>query len=66
MTSQPVHTNDPSVLPPVDCPLLIALRQGDVMVRAERVSHLRNRDGEMDYRLEDGIIVTGRYRWVYP
>lgn len=56
--------NRPEVLPPVDCPLV--LRLGSVAVRAERVSYLRDRAGEMDYRLSDGSVITGRFEWSYP
>lgn len=60
----PYAWNRPEVLPPVDCPLV--LRLGSVAVRAERVSYLRDRSGEMDYRLSDGSIIRGRYQWSYP
>ena len=60
----PYSWNRPEVLPPVDCPLV--LRLGSVAVRAERVSYLRDRAGEMDYRLSDGSVITGRFEWSYP
>ena len=60
----PYAWNRPEVLPPVDCPLV--LRLGSVAVRAERVSYLRDRNGEMDYRLSDGSAITGRFEWSYP
>lgn len=56
--------NRPEVLPPVDCPLV--LRLGSLAVRAERVSYLRDRAGDMDYRLSDGSVISGRYHWSYP
>lgn len=61
-----VHTNDPGVLPPVACPILIAVNADNVMIRAERISHLRDRSGDMDYRLENGEVIVGRFRWTYP
>lgn len=58
------HWNKPEVLPPVDCPLLIRLE--GVAVRAQRVNHLQDRAGVMDYRLSDGSIISGRFEWTYP
>ena len=56
--------NPPERLPPVDCPLLIQSPAGTV--RAERTSHLQDKAGQMEYRLDDGSIITGRYAWTYP
>lgn len=63
-----IHFEDPSNLPPVGCPLLVILptAAGDEIVRAEREGHIRNRDGQMTYKLEDGRIVHGRLHWTYP
>lgn len=60
--------NNPSLLPPVDCPLVINLGQAydwDI-AHCERISHLRSRDGEMDYRLSTGQTIRGRFPWSYP
>ncbi len=63
--NQGLHLNTPEKLAPVDCPLLIEIRPGD-LVAATRTSFITNRDRQMEYRLEDGSVITGRYRWTYP
>lgn len=62
--------NDPSRLPPVECPLVICVGKptgAHIALKVERTSHLRSRDGEMEYRsLATGNTYTGRYPWSYP
>lgn len=60
--------NKPERLPPVGCPLVLNLGQAydwDIAF-GERISHLRSRSEEMDYRLTTGQIVRGRFEWSYP
>ena len=59
------HLNGQDVLPPVDCPLLIALAPGK-LVRAERTGHVESRNHDMEYRVSDGNKIMGRFRWTYP
>lgn len=58
------HLNSPDVLPPVSCPIIIQIPCGK-LVRAERTRHIEQRNRDMEYRLEDGRVVVGRYRWTY-
>jgi len=58
------HLNPPSDLPPVDCPILIQL-DGD-LVRATRPAFVARKGDDMQYQLEDGRIITGRFPWTYP
>lgn len=60
-----VHLNSESLLPPVDCPLLIRIPTG-ALVKAQRDEWLSKKDGEIAYRLYDNSIVRGRFRWTYP
>lgn len=60
--------NAPEVLPPVGCPLVLNLGpeyDWDI-AHGERVSHLSDRGGVMDYRLSTGQVVRGRFAWSYP
>lgn len=54
----------PEHLPPVGCPLVICV--DGFVLRAERISHLQSRSGQMDYRLDTGCVITGRHPWSYP
>jgi hypothetical protein len=60
--------NPPERLPPVGCPLVLDLgAEYDYDIAyGERISHLRNRDGEMDYLVSTGQVLTGRFAWSYP
>lgn len=60
-----MHLNRPEHLPPVDCPLVIELEPGR-LVPAVRTSFIASKDRQMEYRLADGTVVTGRYAWTYP
>lgn len=59
------HFNSPSTLPPVGCPLLLRLPCGAVL-QAERTGYLQDRGGQMEYRLQDGRVISGRYEWTFP
>lgn len=60
-----LHFNSPSSLPPVGCPLLIRLPCGAAL-HVERTGYLQDRNGQMEYRLQDGRLIVGRYEWTYP
>ena len=54
----------PEHLPPVGCPLVICV--DGVVLRAERISHLADKAGQMDYDLAGGQVIRGRFEWSYP
>jgi len=56
--------NSSDVLPPVGCPLLIEL--SDALVPATRTGFIKSKSAEMEYRLANGCLIHGRYRWTYP
>lgn len=60
--------NAPEHLPPVRCPLVLNLgpEYGWDIAYGERISHLRDRRGLMEYELSTGQIITGRFPWSYP
>lgn len=58
------HLNPADLLPPVTCPLLIEV--DDRLLRAERTGIIPNKADGMEYRLDDGSLIYGRYRWTYP
>lgn len=60
-----IHLNPASVLPPVDTPLLIELEPGN-LVRAMRPAFVEKRDYALEFRLDNGGTVFGRFRWTYP
>ena len=62
------HWNNPSVLPPVGCPLKIDIGiHGPLRIlSAERTAYLDDRSRDMTYKLLDGSLLTGRYPWTYP
>lgn len=62
------HWNDPNVLPPVGCPLVLNLGAlyDHVIAFGERVDHLAQRDRQMTYQLSTGELVVGRFAWSYP
>ena len=61
---QEYEWNNPERLPPVACPLVINVN-GEA-VRATRISHLSDKNGQMDYRLAAGDVIRGRFPWSYP
>ncbi len=60
-----IHLNPPGNLPPVGCPLLIKLDDGQ-LVEAHRTGFIEHRSRAMDYSLADGTTITGRFAWTYP
>jgi len=56
--------NSNGALPPVDCPLLIELP--NVLLPATRSGFITKKSDEMEYRLPNGSLIHGRYRWTYP
>ena len=63
-TAAAVKLSHPNHLPPVGCPLLI-LFDGE-LIRAERTSFIEKRDRQLEYRTDDGQVITGRFEWTYP
>lgn len=59
-----ITINSPDRLAPVNCSLLI-LVDGNLL-RARRTSHIERKNREMEYILEDGSKIVGRYPWTYP
>lgn len=64
MAAKPEHLNAPELLPPVECPLVIDI--GGEYRTAERTGHISDRDSDMNYRLHDGLVISGRFAWTYP
>lgn len=71
------HWNDPSVLPPVGCPLVIKapcyplglclIFAGQThAVRCERTVHVEEKSRLMTYQFTNGLTLRGRYPWTYP
>lgn len=59
-----VWLNSSGNLPPVDCPLLIEV--GEALVPATRTGFIATKSADMEYRLANGCLIHGRYRWTYP
>ena len=62
---QAVHLNAPSTLPPVGCPLLIEIAPGR-LVNAQRIGYVADKGSDMEYRVSDGNVILGRFKWTYP
>ena len=76
------HWNPPGTLPLVDSDILIKIPAGtqtywadgtecayycvDTVERVHRSEYLRNKDGDMTYRLPKGEYITGKYMWTHP
>lgn len=58
-----VHLNHESILPPVDCPLVI-LVDGE-LVKAIRPTYVEEKGDSLTYVLSDGSTLEGRYAWTY-
>lgn len=58
------HFNPPEMLAPVGCKL--ALVGVDGVFFAIRTGHIESKDREMEYILESGDYIYGRYWWTYP
>lgn len=59
-----VWLNSSDLLPPVSCPLLIEV--GEALVPAVRTGFIAKKSDDMEYRLSNGRLIHGRYRWTYP
>ncbi|MNE64239.1 hypothetical protein D3C80_1596430 [compost metagenome] len=59
-----IHLNARTILPPVDCPLII-LVDGE-LVEATRPTFVQDRGDDLTYHLADGTVLTGRFEWSYP
>ena len=60
------HWNNPGMLPPVNCPLVIRLDTGSIR-HVERTTHLTEKNGDMEYRERlSGLVYRGRFAWSYP
>lgn len=63
--------NSASIMPPVRCPLLIRLPNGE-LVRVIRTSFISDKEGVMEYQEigqmpgTEGRLITGRFPWTYP
>lgn len=71
MKANDIHLNNPSVLPPIDTPLII--EYNGRLVRAYRKSYVKRRSDTLVYILNStspsteghGAIVEGRFKWAY-
>ena len=63
--AEDLKLNPPELLPPVGCPLLIQV-EGARIVRASRTSHIADKSRQMEYLMEDGEVLRGRFWWTYP
>ena len=62
-----IHLNPASQTPPVGCPLLIELPNGQLQLVERREWARSHSDALAFYPLDgDGWMITGRYRWTYP
>ena len=59
-----LHLNSEFVQPPVNCPLLI--RVGEQLVKAWRENWESSKDAEMEFVVEGGEKVRGKFPWTYP
>lgn len=59
-----MHWNSESLLPPVDCPLLIQV--AGVAHKATRTGYIESKSANIEYVFDNGIKVIGRFRWTYP
>ena len=60
-----VHLNPASQTPPVGCPLLIELPNGQLQL-VERREWARSHSDTLAFYLPAGGLIIGRYRWTYP
>lgn len=59
-----IHLNHETLLPPVNCPLLIEVE--GKLLEAVRESHVIQRGRDMTYVLENGEKLQGQFKWTYP
>lgn len=64
VSSEGVHLNNGGLLAPVGCPILIEV--DGVLIEAQRTRYISAKGDNMEYRLPDGSVIEGRYRWTYP
>lgn len=55
--------NPADTLPPVGCNLVIIVDGHEVT--AYRTGYIANRVDMLEYRLKDGSLISGRFRWRY-
>lgn len=60
-----MHWNSASVLPPVDCPLVIKLNEEVVAVRRPTFVECKG-DALVFIREDSGEKIVGRFPWTYP
>lgn len=63
------HWNDPNVLPPVGCPLVVLVGHcpgAQDVVRCERTAHVIEKHRVFTYIDLSGREFVGRYPWTYP
>ena len=60
-----IHLNPATQTPPVGCPLLIELPDGQLL-RVERREWARSHSDALAFYLPNGGLIMGRYRWTYP
>lgn len=58
-----LHLNPATQLPPTHTPLWIEFNGG--LVKVERTMHVSDRSHDMEYVTEDGLHISGKYRWTY-
>ena len=77
-----LHWNPPSTLALVDSDILIRVPAGtrehdeedeltgiylsDTVLHARRTHYLRDKQGDMKYRLINGNYLTGKFHWTHP
>lgn len=59
-----IQWNPPERLAPVGCWLVI-LVDGKPQY-AERLSYIESKNRDMEYLLDNGMLVTGRFKWTTP
>lgn len=75
--AEDTHWNPPgSPLPPVGSNLMIKIPAGtklmgfrdtpeDVILKVQRTAHLQDRDGIMEYRTPEGLLLKGKFEWTH-
>lgn len=61
-----LHLNpaDSGAMPPVGSPLIIEIQPG-VLIKASRLKHAEHKDAQLQYDLEGGGYVVGRFPWTH-
>ncbi|KAE8546126.1 hypothetical protein [Marinobacter nauticus] len=63
---QEVWLNSSSLLPPVDCPLMVEVEGVNCLVAARRTRFISKKTDNMEYQIFTGQTIHGRLRWTYP